>query len=148
MGPGAAATAAADTLPTGDHLLRLALVAKALGDPIRLRMLALMVGGRTCCGLPEASSRGVPGTTEPAGVCVCEFQEQLGLAQSKTSYHLRVLKDAGLISEEARGKWSFYEPDGAALASAIADLETLLGVSTGCLPNADDAKDPGDISST
>ena len=36
------------------------------------------------------------------GICVCEFQEQFGLGQSKVSYHLRVLKEAGLVNDGER----------------------------------------------
>ena len=53
---------------------------------------------------PEPASRGVPGSGDPRGICVCEFQEQFGLGQSKVSYHLRVLKEAGLMSAETPGK--------------------------------------------
>ena len=92
-------------------LTELARTAKALSDPIRLRMLAMLAEGRACCDLPEACARGVPGKGEPAGICVCEFQERFGLGQSRTSYHLRVLKEAGLVTEETRGKWTFYALD-------------------------------------
>ena len=104
---------------------RLARLAKALSDPIRVRMLELMTQGRGCCGLPAPAERGVPGAQEPAGICVCEFQEQFGLGQSKTSYHLRVLKEAGLVTEETRGKWSFYAVDGEAVSTALRRLRTL-----------------------
>jgi len=104
----------------------LAAVAKALSDPIRLRMLDLMARGRGCCGLPTRAERGVPGAGEPQGVCVCEFQEQIGLGQSKTSYHLRVLRDAGLVTEETRGKWTFYQIDRARVALAQEQLGALL----------------------
>ena len=106
---------------------RLALVAKALSDPIRLEMLDIMAQGRSCCELPDPASRGVPGGEKPRGICVCEFQEQFGLAQSKISYHLGVLRDAGLMSVEARGKWSFYTIDRGAVAEALAALRDLLG---------------------
>ena len=62
----------------------------------------------------------MPGNGDPEGICVCEFQERFGLAQSKTSYHLRVLKEAGLVTEETRGKWSFYSVDDEAAAAALA----------------------------
>ena len=91
-------------------------------------MLDLMARGRGCCGLPAAAERGVPGAGEPQGVCVCEFQEQFGLGQSKTSYHLRVLRDAGLVTEETRGKWTFYEIDRTRLAEAQAAIGALLDV--------------------
>jgi ArsR family transcriptional regulator, arsenate/arsenite/antimonite-responsive transcriptional repressor len=105
------------------HLAR---VAKALSDPIRLGMLDIMAQGRACCGLPDPAERGVPGAADPIGICVCEFQEHFGLGQSKVSYHARVLKEAGLVSEETRGKWSFYAVDGAAVASALEAFRSLL----------------------
>jgi len=106
----------------------LARLAKALSDPIRLRMLDVMAQGRACCGLPEPSRRGVPGAENPAGICVCDFQDHFGLAQSKASYHLRVLREAGLVREESRGKWSFYAIDGEAVASALDAFRDLLRV--------------------
>ena len=89
-------------------LQKVVLLGKALSDPIRVRMLSLMAEGRGCCGLPPVASMPVPGDEESEGICVCEFQEWYGLGQSKVSYHLRILKEAGLITEETRGKWTFY----------------------------------------
>jgi ArsR family transcriptional regulator, arsenate/arsenite/antimonite-responsive transcriptional repressor len=106
--------------------LRLTLVAKALSDPIRLDMLDVMAQGRACCGLPEPSERGVPGAGEPQGICVCDFQEHFDIGQSKVSYHLRVLKAAGLVREEQRGKWTFYAIDGDAAAAALNAFKDLL----------------------
>lgn len=40
--------------------------------------------------------------------CVCDLEALLGLPQSKVSYHLAVLRDAGLVAGEQRGKNSFY----------------------------------------
>jgi ArsR family transcriptional regulator len=105
---------------------RLVLVAKALSDPIRLRMLELMVRGRGCCGLPDPASRGVPGSTALRGICVCEFQAELDLSQPRTSYHLRVLREAGLVREETRGKWTFCELEREAAEAALAELRGLL----------------------
>jgi ArsR family transcriptional regulator len=85
-----------------------------------------MVQGRHCCELPDPAERGVPGQTDPRGICVCEFQSELGLGQSTTSYHLRVLREAGLVREEARGKWTFYELDPEAAATALGRLRDLL----------------------
>lgn len=99
---------------------RLAAVAKALSDPIRLRMLRLMAQASTCCR-PAAGQA-------PEGVCVCEFQELYGLGQSKVSYHVKVLRDAGLVRETRRGKWSFYSIDQDAAATAIAALGEQLGL--------------------
>ena len=112
---------------------RLTLIAKALSDPIRLRMLGILAEGRNCCEFPDPASRNVPGAGTPAGICVCEFQEQFGLGQSKTSYHLRVLKDAGLVTEETRGKWTFYELDREAARRALDRFAELVGgTSCGC----------------
>ena len=76
--------------------------------------------------------RGVPGAGEPDGLCVCEFQEQFAIAQSKVSYHLRVLKDAGLVTEDTRGKWSFYVVDGERLAKMLRDLGAVVGLPACC----------------
>ena len=104
---------------------RLTRVARALSDPLRLRMLGILAAGRSCCEFPDPATRNVPGAGTPAGICVCEFQEQFGLGQSKTSYHLRVLREAGLVTEETRGKWSFYAVDGEAVSTALRRLRTL-----------------------
>ena len=64
----------------------------------------------------------MPGPGEPEGICVCEFQPQFGLAQSKASYHLRVLKDAGLVREQTRGTWGSHAVDRDAVAVALGDL--------------------------
>ena len=40
--------------------------------------------------------------------CVCELQEVLGAAQSRLSFHLRALKDAGLVSDRREGRWVYY----------------------------------------
>jgi ArsR family transcriptional regulator, arsenate/arsenite/antimonite-responsive transcriptional repressor len=100
---------------------RLAAAARALSDPIRLRMLALMAAAGSCC-------RGGSAAGEPDGVCVCEFQGQYGLAQSKVSYHLKVLRDAGLVAEHRRGKWSFYALDRGQAAAVLRELGAHLGL--------------------
>lgn len=41
--------------------------------------------------------------------CVCELMDSLGAAQSRLSFHLRVLKDAGLVADRREGRWSYYE---------------------------------------
>jgi ArsR family transcriptional regulator, arsenate/arsenite/antimonite-responsive transcriptional repressor len=107
---------------------QLARIAKALSDPIRLQMIGVLAQGRDCCSFADPCTRNVPGAGTPEGICVCEFQEQFGLGQSRTSYHLRVLKGAGLVTEETRGKWTFYELDREALAAATAALQALAGV--------------------
>jgi len=51
--------------------------------------------------------------------CVCELQDALGAAQSRLSFHLRVLKDAGLLSDRKEGRWVYYSLNG----DGIAELE-------------------------
>jgi ArsR family transcriptional regulator len=109
-------------------LERIVAVGKALSDPIRVRMLNLMAEGRGCCGLPPVASMPVPGDGESEGICVCEFQEWYGLGQSKVSYHLRILKEAGLILEETRGKWSFYSINRKAAKDLLGLIEDQLKV--------------------
>ena len=40
--------------------------------------------------------------------CVCELQDGVGAAQSRLSFHLRVLKDAGLVTDRREGRWAYY----------------------------------------
>lgn len=87
---------------------RLVALGRALSDPIRVRMLGMMADGRGCC---DFSGSGVPADEGDEGICVCEFEDHFGIGQSKVSYHLRKLKDARLVREERRGKWSFYSLD-------------------------------------
>jgi ArsR family transcriptional regulator, arsenate/arsenite/antimonite-responsive transcriptional repressor len=40
--------------------------------------------------------------------CVCDLMTHVGAAQSRLSYHLKVLKDAGVVSDRREGRWSYY----------------------------------------
>ncbi len=40
--------------------------------------------------------------------CVCDLQDDLGAAQSRLSFHLRVLKEAGLVTDRREGRWTYY----------------------------------------
>lgn len=62
---------------------------KALSDPARLTILAT---------LARTSDE----------VCVCDFTTGIGLNQSTVSHHLKILKDAGLVSAVRRGTWGYY----------------------------------------
>ena len=107
---------------------RLVALGRAISDPIRVRMLGMMAGGRGCCSLPDC---GVPAEDQDAGICVCEFEGYFGMGQSKVSYHMRKLKDAGLILEQKRGKWSFYSLDRAAVRELLGEAAEHLCVGTG-----------------
>jgi ArsR family transcriptional regulator len=68
---------------------RVAAVAKALGDPLRLRILDV-----------------VRRSEEP--VCQCELIALFGIRQSLLSHHVKRLVDAGLVDVERRHKWAYY----------------------------------------
>ena len=107
---------------------RLVALGQALSDPIRVEMLGMMAEGRSCCDLPDL---GAPVGEEDTGICVCEFQDYFGMGQSKVSYHVRKLKQAGLVKEEKRGKWSFYSLEGEAAAGLLGEAAALLLPSRG-----------------
>ncbi|MEE1752852.1 ArsR/SmtB family transcription factor [Streptomyces sp. SP18CS02] len=68
----------------------LAKVFKALGDPVRLRLLSMI-----------ASRAG-------GEICVCDLTPAFGLSQPTISHHLKQLRLAGLIGSERRGTWVYY----------------------------------------
>jgi ArsR family transcriptional regulator, arsenate/arsenite/antimonite-responsive transcriptional repressor len=113
-----------------ERVARLVALGQALSDPIRVRMLGLMAAaareGRGCCGLPNLGAP-VDAGEENVGVCVCEFEDFFRMGQSKVSYHVRKLKDAGLIREEKRGKWSFYSLDQEAVQELLHETAVHLG---------------------
>jgi ArsR family transcriptional regulator, arsenate/arsenite/antimonite-responsive transcriptional repressor len=68
---------------------RMAAVAKALGDPVRIQLVDVL--------------------RKHAGkVCVCELVPLFDLSQPTVSHHLKVLRDAGLVDSERRGLWAYY----------------------------------------
>ena len=73
---------------------RMASVAKALGDPIRMQLVDVL--------------------RKHAGkVCVCELVPLFDLSQPTVSHHLKVLREAGVVGSERRGLWAYYyvKPD-------------------------------------
>ncbi len=104
---------------------RLVALGGALSDPIRVRMLGMMAGGRGCCSLPDC---GVPAADQDAGICVCEFEAFFGMGQSKVSYHMKKLKGAGLVHEERRGRWSFYSLSRDAARGLLVETAEHLGM--------------------
>jgi ArsR family transcriptional regulator, arsenate/arsenite/antimonite-responsive transcriptional repressor len=91
---------------SAEEALEHARVLKALADPNRLRILALIAA-------------------QPASeaLCACDVEASFELSQPTISHHLRVLREAGLISVTKRGLWHYYavEPVG------LAGVQTLLG---------------------
>jgi ArsR family transcriptional regulator len=91
---------------TQGHAADLAKGFKALGDPVRLRLLSLIAaraGGE---------------------VCVCDLTEAFDVSGPTISHHLRVLREAGLVEGERRGTWVYYRVIPAALASLGQILDT------------------------
>lgn len=72
---------------SADDLARLL---KAVADPARLRLLALIRAG------------------EDGEACVCDLTDAIGLSQPTVSHHLKVLVDAGLLTRDKRGTWAWY----------------------------------------
>ena len=68
----------------------LAQVFKALGDPVRLRLVSLI------------------GAHQGGEVCVCDLTTAFNLTQPTISHHLKVLREAGIITSERRGTWVYY----------------------------------------
>ena len=108
---------------TEEGVERLVALGRALSDPIRVRMLSMMAEGRSCC---DFSASGVPVQEGEEGICVCEFEEAFSMGQSKVSYHVKKLKDAGLVREERHGKWTFYSLDRAAASGLLGDAADYL----------------------
>ena len=68
---------------------RMATVAKAIGDPVRLQLVDVL--------------------RKHAGkVCVCELVPLFDLSQPTVSHHLKVLRDAGIVGSERQGLWAYY----------------------------------------
>lgn len=87
---------------TGPDLTGLTRQFRALSDENRLRIVDLLRGGEQC---------------------VCELQSALDLGQSLLSFHLKTLKDAGLVTDRREGRWAYY----ALNTDAFAQLEEVVG---------------------
>jgi len=94
----------------------LATAFKAVGDPTRLRILAVLADGTHC---------------------VCEIQEAVDVPGNLLSHHLKVLREAGLIEGAKRGRWIDYSLNAATierLAGALPPDPSRLGIDlAGCV---------------
>ena len=82
---------------------RIAAVAKALSDPIRVQLVDVL--------------------RKHAGeVCVCELVPLFDVSQPTLSHHLKKLRDAGIVGVERRGLWAFYY----VVPESLEDLHTWL----------------------
>jgi ArsR family transcriptional regulator, arsenate/arsenite/antimonite-responsive transcriptional repressor len=95
--------------PTGEAE-RLALLAKALGHPARIHIIETLLRRKTCIG--------------------CDIVEEIGLAASTTSEHLRILKEAGLITGEIARPRVCYALAPEAVAPLIALLSRIQASNT------------------
>jgi ArsR family transcriptional regulator, arsenate/arsenite/antimonite-responsive transcriptional repressor len=88
---------------SADQAVDLARVFKAMGDPVRLRLLSLI-----------ASHSG-------GEACVCDLTDVFDLSGPTISHHLKVLREAGLITGDRRGTWIYYRvrPDLLAQVAAV-----------------------------
>lgn len=84
---------------------RAAGVFHALSDETRLGILELLRSGERC---------------------VCELQDDLDAAQSRLSFHLKVLREAGLVRDRKEGRWSYYSIDRDGLEAAGRAVAALL----------------------
>jgi ArsR family transcriptional regulator len=78
---------AVSTAILSSDLTRTARLFHALSDETRLGILEMLRGGERC---------------------VCDLQADLDAAQSRLSFHLRVLREAGLVTDRREGRWSYY----------------------------------------
>ena len=92
------------TRPAAQPLEQTARVFHALSDPTRLRLVALLRGGERC---------------------VCDLTEALEAGQSRLSFHLKALKDAGVVLDRREGRWVYYRLN-------QERVEELAGVLTDC----------------
>jgi ArsR family transcriptional regulator, arsenate/arsenite/antimonite-responsive transcriptional repressor len=77
---------------------------KALGDPVRVELVGLVR------------------RTEEQEACFCDLADQFDMPQSSLSHHLKILVQAGVLSRERRGTWSWYRIDNAAIDTLAAVL--------------------------
>lgn len=88
-------------------------ISKALSDPIRYKIMLMLrkqYNNGACC------------SSDVEGVCNCKVMEEFGMIQSRVSYHMKELKDAGLVNEEAQGKWKYYSRNDETLREYIRQL--------------------------
>ncbi|MBO0678300.1 helix-turn-helix transcriptional regulator [Mycolicibacterium sp. S2-37] len=117
---GAAADACCMTPPllreplTAPAAVEMAKKLKALADPVRLRLFSAI-----------ASHAG-------GEACVCDISGDIDVSQPTVSHHLKVLRDAGLLTSERRASWVYY----AVIPEALREISALLDLNTVALAGA------------
>lgn len=84
----------------------LAATLKVLADPARIRILSLLA------------------TAADGEICVCDLTQPLDLSQPTVSHHMKVLREAGFIESERRGKWIYHR----LLPTRLAAIRTALAL--------------------
>lgn len=96
---------------------RMASIFKALSDENRLRILS-MLKQPGCCSIATSSRN--------KGMCACDIEAQLDLSQPTISHHMKVLREAGLVSAEKVGAWMWYRRNEELLQQVGEALKTVL----------------------
>ena len=99
--------------------------ASASFDVPRAAQLFHALSDETRLGILEKLRRGEQ--------CVCDLQDGLDAAQSRLSFHLKVLKDAGLVADRREGRWAYYRIVPQALAE-VHDVSVSMQPKKGALP--------------
>lgn len=97
----------------------LAKVSAALADPLRIAVIQF---------LAKAGSDGTSRGSDCAGVCVCELVQHLKISQPRASYHLRILREVGIVSERPQGKWTYYKLNNENVAAFCERLAEAAGI--------------------
>jgi ArsR family transcriptional regulator len=90
---------------TADAAEGIAPLLKALGDPVRLRLISLVAA------------------YDGQEACVCDLNDAFDLSQPTISHHLKVLHEVGLLDRSKRGVWVYYK----VRSDALASLGALIG---------------------
>lgn len=89
---------------SAENAQQLAVKLKAIADPARLRLISLL------------------SASKDSEACVHDLTDLMGLSQGTVSHHLKVLRDAGIVTADKRGTWVHYSVS----PGALADLSSLL----------------------
>jgi ArsR family transcriptional regulator len=89
--PGCCVVCEIDSTPSADRQATIS-VFRALGDPTRYEIFRLIAA-------------------QSDQICVCHITDRFEVSQPTISHHLRVLREAGLITVSRRGTWAYYEVD-------------------------------------
>jgi ArsR family transcriptional regulator len=91
-----------------NHADHIATTLRAMGDATRVKLMHRMV------------------SAAPDGVCVCDLTAPLGISQPSVSYHLRILRQAGLVARRQEGTFAYYSVVPGALDAMDALLRPLM----------------------